>query len=116
MGDALAFKTAANGSKGIVMETSNRDDYLAYDLSRLGLDPQDYAISAGVLSSGLSRTYSAIEKESGSPSLDYERRAYLWSLPDGTSLYYRTYGSEADETKRAVGNSLVLEDATGKVR
>ena len=115
-GDGVAFKAAANGTKGIVMETSNRDDYLAYDLSRLGLNPQDYAITAGVLSSGLTRSYSVIEKESGSPSLDYERRAYLWSLPDGTSLYYRTYGSGDDSTKVAAANSLVLEDATGKAR
>lgn len=98
------------------METSNRDDYLAYDLSRLGLNPQDYAISVGVLSSGLSRSYSSIEKESGSPSLDYERRAYLWSLPDGTSLYYRAYNAESDESKRSAPNALVLEDSTGRVR
>lgn len=116
-GDGWAFRTAANGSKGIIMETSNRDDYLVYDLSRLGLNQQDYAISVGVLSSGLTRTYSTIEKESGSPSLDYERRAYLWSLPDGTSLYYRTYGSDSDDSKRSASpNALVLEDATGKVR
>lgn len=115
-GDGVAFKSAANGAKGIVMETSNRDDYLAYDLSRLGLNQQDYAISIGVLSSGLTRTYSAIEKESGSPALDYERRAYLWSLPDGTSLYYRTYGSDSDDKRAVSPNALVLEDATGKAR
>lgn len=43
--DSWAFRTAANGSKGIVMETSNRDDYLAYDVSRLDVNHQDFAIT-----------------------------------------------------------------------
>lgn len=45
------------------METSNRDDYLSYDISRLDLNKQDFAITVGVLSSGLGRSYQAIEKE-----------------------------------------------------
>lgn len=113
--DYWAFRTAANGSKGIIMETSNRDDYLAYDVSRLDLNQQDFAITVGVLSSGLSRSYSSIEKESYSPSLSDEKRAYLWSLPDGTSLYYRAPESESD-VQRKIPSSLVLTDSTGKIR
>lgn len=70
-----------------------------------------------MLSSGLSRTYSAIEKESNSPSLSDERRAYLWSLPDGTSLYYRVRENDGDDDSRhGARPSLVLVDSTGNVR
>lgn len=122
------------------METSNRDDYLSYDISRLDLNKQDFSFSVGVLSSGLGRGYASIERESGSPDLGNERRAYLWSLPDGTSLYLRAvenlessddrhdYGYEYESTHEYeeryrlenpnVGTvsqrtSLVLTDSTG---
>ena len=68
-----------------------------------------------MLSSGLARTYSAIEKESYSPSLSDEKRAYLWSLPDGTALYYRTLQNDDDSSRREL-SSLVLVDSTGKIR
>lgn len=97
------------------METSNRDDYLAYDVSRLDVNHQDFAITVGVLSSGLARTYSTIEKESYSPSLSNEKRAYLWSLPDGTALYYRAMENDDDVQRKALA-SLVLVDSTGRIR
>lgn len=97
------------------METSNRDDYLAYDVSRLDVNHQDFAITVGVLSSGLARTYSTIEKESYSPSLSDEKRAYLWSLPDGTALYYRAMENDDDVQRKALA-SLVLVDSTGRIR
>lgn len=97
------------------METSNRDDYLAYDVSRLDVNHQDFAITVGVLSSGLARTYSTIEKESYSPSLSDEKRAYLWSLPDGTALYYRAWENDDDVQRKALA-SLVLVDSTGRIR
>lgn len=107
------------------METSNRDDYLSYDISRLDLNKQDFSLSVGVLSSGLGRGYASIERESGSPDLGNERRAYLWSLPDGTSLYLRATESDDDDDafwyqyRNAGGDgehhrtSLVLTDSTG---
>lgn len=68
-----------------------------------------------MLSSGLTRTYSTIEKESYSPSLSDEKRAYLWSLPDGTALYYRAPENDSDVQRKTLA-SLVLVDSTGRVR
>ncbi|MDQ1344172.1 MAG: hypothetical protein QG650_892 [Patescibacteria group bacterium] len=141
-GDSLGFRKTTIGVRGVLLDKSYRDDFVGYDFSSLDLNPKGITrVQVGVQLSGLQRTIDQIESESGEPSYGSSvRRAYLWSLADGTALYYRvspgnslssdhdhdndhldTAGGNLDRKYReydsnAIARMLVFEDGSGSIK
>lgn len=88
----------------------NAEDYLFYDLSELGIDPKNFAISVDVAGTSLIRSSAAIEniETSGSTPTTSEKGAFLWAMEDGYSLYLKTSEHPENGTNR-----LILLSQTG---
>lgn len=107
---SFGFRTTSIGVNGTILDKNNRDDFIGYDLSKLDIPSSSVStmIDVGVQLSALQRGESDIDHVSGEPDYGSEtRRAYLWSLADGTALYY--------QANDAGTKSLVLENSVGPV-
>jgi hypothetical protein len=101
------------------MDTHNpagAEDYLFYDLSELGIDPKNFAISVDVAGTSLIRPSSAIERYrnlsvKSLPEVS-ERGAFLWAMEDGYSLYLKTSTDPSGETEQR--NSINPSFADGR--
>lgn len=107
--DSMGFRTTATGIRGVGLDVdANRDDFVAYDLSIFDINPSvsQVSVDVGVQLSAIRRSMSGISSTDADSN---HRKAYLWSLSDGTSAYYKVENSVGgSETK-----TLVLENADG---